>query len=125
LPHGAGSVFGIDHLDHRLEERDFAVQTLRFLEQVVHGGIAHIRLVCDRDPLVCLQDSGAPPADLERWTRALSSFRKEYVRIGRGPSAESSDDTHAPFYEALWHSCTRDERLALRQLADEGMANPQ
>ena len=29
-----------------------------------------------------------------------------------------------PFYEALWGACTTDERVALRQLAEEGLVNP-
>jgi hypothetical protein len=118
-------VIGIDHLDHRLDEREFATQTLHFVEQVVHRNDGRIRIVCDRDPIVCLQECGAPAGELERWTRALSGFRKVFVPIGTCPSAESADDTFAPFFDALWHACTRDERLTLRQLAEEGLINPQ
>jgi len=122
---GSDGVLGIDHLDHRLDEREFGAQTLHFLEQVVHRDVGRIRIVCDRDPIVSLQESGAPAGELERWTRALSGFRKVFVPIGRCPSTESADDTFAPFFDALWHACTRDERLTLRQLAEEGLINPQ
>jgi hypothetical protein len=29
-----------------------------------------------------------------------------------------------PFYEAVWSACTTDEKVALRQLAEEGLVNP-
>jgi hypothetical protein len=29
-----------------------------------------------------------------------------------------------PFYESLWTGCSKDEKLALRQLAEEGVVNP-
>jgi len=31
----------------------------------------------------------------------------------------------SPYYESLWRGCTEDERLALHQLAEEGVVNPQ
>ena len=119
------AIFGIDHLDHRLEEPEFAAQTLRFLEQVVHRSAARIRVVCDRDPVVCLETSNASSADLDRWTRALSGFRQEVVPVREKPIAEASDESFTPYHQALWHACTVDERLVLCQLAQEELINPQ
>jgi hypothetical protein len=146
LPGGPDATLGIDHLDYRLEERDFAAQTLRFLERAVHTCSGSIRVVCDRDPLVCLRESGAAAPDVDRWTRALASFRMEIVGVDNLRSAESHDiarhlvddpsiqpdealDAYgvaaAPQYEALWRACTADEQLALYHLGHEGLVNPQ
>jgi hypothetical protein len=72
---------GIDHVDYRIEEPAFAGQTLTFLERAMNSKRSHIRIVCDRDPLVSLQESGAPAAELDRWARALRSCRTERVRV--------------------------------------------
>ena len=146
LPAGRDDALGIDHFDHRLEERDYAAQTLRFVERVVHGCNGSIRIVCDRDPLVCLRESGATAAELDRWSRALASFQMEIVGVDNLPLEESKDiarrlidnpsmppdqalDAYgvaaAPKYEAVWRACTTDEQLALYQLAHEGLVNPQ
>jgi hypothetical protein len=119
---------------------------LRFIERAVHGCTGAVRIVCDRDPLVCLHEIGAPAADLDRWARALASFQMEIVGVRDLLSAESHAvatrlaahpsmlrdealDAHglaaAPQYEALWRACTADEQLALYQLAREGLVNPQ
>ena len=127
LPSGGRIVLAIDHLDHRLEEPAFASETLRFLERVVHGCTAPIQLVCDRDPLACLQESDPRPkaADLDRWARILGSFEQRLVRVRDTHATESPDASASPYYQMLWHACTRDERLALCQLAHEGVINPQ
>ena len=146
LPAGRDDALGIDHFDHRLEERDFAAQTLRFIERVVHCCNGSIRIVCNRDPIVCLRESGATAAELDRWSRALASFQMEIVGVDNLPVEESKDiarrlidnpsmpqdqalDAYgvaaAPKYEALWRACTTDEQLALYQLAHEGLVDPQ
>jgi hypothetical protein len=76
-------VLGIDHLDHRLDERAFAAETLKFVERATYRDRCTVRIATDRDPLACLRDSGAPPDELDRWARVLRSFRKETVGIGR------------------------------------------
>jgi hypothetical protein len=161
-----------------LEERDFAAQTLKFLEHAICRDRHTILIASNRDPLVCLRDGGAPPSDLDRLTRVLQSFRKETVGIRsestpalraraakRSRSSSLAEDAildecrdapglkeiakdvlrslpldgsitaedalgefgsaAASYYEALWGTCTADERLALRQLAEEGLVNPQ
>ena len=50
------------------------------------------------------------------------------VPVGVTPAAEDLAIEIAaaaePFYQALWAGCSRDQRLALRQLAEEGVVNP-
>jgi len=48
--------------------------------------------------------------------RAATSTR-EAVLFEIGVAAE-------PFYRALWTACSKDQKLALRQLAEEDMVNP-
>ncbi len=89
-------VLGIDHLDHRLDERAFAAETLKFVERATYRDHCTVRIATDRDPLACLHDSGAPPDELDRWARVLRSFRKEIVGLGSHhgkPQIDSSKET--------------------------------
>jgi hypothetical protein len=117
-------VLGIDHLDYRLDEREFAAQTLTFVERAVYRDGGFVRIVCDRDPLGCLRESGAATSELDRWVRVLRSFRRECVGLDKEAPA-TFDASDAPYYESLWNACSVDERLALHQLAEEGVVNPQ
>jgi hypothetical protein len=85
---------GIDHLDYRLEEREFAAQTLKFLERAIYRDGSNVRIVADRDPLGCLRDSGAPDAEVERWVRVLSVCRKEVVAVDRGDGGPLIDSLY-------------------------------
>jgi hypothetical protein len=168
-------VLGIDHLDYRLEDRNFAAQTLTFLERAMSRNGRAVHITADREPLACLTASGAPQIELERWVRALRVFRKDVVGVGKPtaglrtwhqessgtpaavncalldecrriprlkrirrellrtlPGSTTVSDALAafglaasPYYEALWNACTADERLAIHQLADEDLVNPQ
>src|SRR5205085_8407488 len=87
------AVLGIDHLDYRLDEPEFAAQTLKFLERAMYRDDAKVvRIASDRDALACLRDSGTPAGELERWVRTLRSFRKEIIGIG-GRAGEFEIDT--------------------------------
>jgi hypothetical protein len=150
---------GIDHLDYRLDDREFAAQTLRVLERAIEADVP-IHVVCDRDPLTWLAEYRAPAAEVVRWARALTSFEQQIVSVGyteatektaidrrilssltleradeladkraRERAEERAREEHLaatmPHYEALWRACAPDEQLALCQLAEEGMVNPQ
>lgn len=136
---------GIDHLDYRLDDREFAAQTLRFLEHAIQTE-ASVCVVCDRDPLLWLAEYRAPAAEIDRWARVLASFEQEVVSVGYSPASEAGDIERrraacpslsreqareaqlvamAPHYKAVWRSCMPDEQLALCQLAQEGVINPQ
>jgi hypothetical protein len=78
-----GSI-AIDHVDYRLEERAFASQTLTFVERVAYRDGGTVQIVSDRDPLACLRESGAPAPEMDRWVRALRSFRTQWVRYRQG-----------------------------------------
>jgi hypothetical protein len=117
-------VLGIDHVDYRLREREFAAQTLALVERAVYRNKGVVRMVSDRDPLMCLRENDATTADLDRWARVLRRFRRESVGLAtHAPSA--FDESDAPYYESLWSACSLDERLALCQLAEERVVNPQ
>jgi hypothetical protein len=121
-----GSI-AIDHADYRLEERELASQTLTFVERAVYRDGGTVRIVSDRDLLACLRESGAPAPEVDRWVRALRSFRRVVVSVPASyrETPQSDASAAAPYYESLWNACSIDERLALRQLAEEGLVNPQ
>ncbi len=107
-----------------MDEREFAAQTLTFVERAVYGDSASVHLASDRDPLTCLREGGATPAELDRWVRVLRSFKRECVGISK-EAAAAFDTSDSPYYESVWNACSLDERLVLRQLAEEGVVNPQ
>lgn len=119
----------IDHIDYRLDDdnRDFASQTLMFVERAVYRENCTVQIVGDRDPLACVRESKATPAEIARWLRVLRPFRKDVVAVGDSSSGTLQPDSvsGAPYYEALWNACSPDERLALRHIADEQVVNPQ
>jgi hypothetical protein len=160
------AVLGINHIDYRLDEPQFAAQTVTFIERAVSRGGGTVLIVSDRDPIAVLRDRGAATCELDRWTRVLGSCRQEIASIGRTvdepvtnavekavfgeargiPQLEriATDvltivdepagvkkalalfrSAAAPYYQSLWESCTVDERLALRHLAEDGTVNPQ
>jgi hypothetical protein len=54
------------------------------------------------------------------------------VDVSRRPATESNDsgrsgvveEAREPYYRSLWTSCSMEERLLLRQVAEEGLVNP-
>jgi hypothetical protein len=149
LPGCPDALICIDHLEHRFDEpavRDFM---LSFLEDLIYRHKRRVWVAADREPLGQLRkvyetrpaattpeaDANSGPAvDLDRWARVFQSFRLEIVGVAgqpisdglehaleaRGFDAASAD----PYYRSVWSSCSSDEKLALRQLADEGVVNP-
>jgi hypothetical protein len=131
LPADPAVLIGVDHLEHSLDSRDDRVRMLRFLEELIYRHQRIVWIAAAREPIGQLQElSDARPdaAEMTRWIRVLQPFRE--VRVGLadvGLSAEAVDETaavSAPYYRAVWTSCSKAEQLALRQLADEGVVNP-
>jgi hypothetical protein len=121
---------GIDHFEHRLEEPGFRDQMLRFLEELIYRRHQNVWIASVKDPLGELEEraraetdaTGPAAAELDRWTRLFSSFRTEHIRLE--DAGLKIGDRAVFYYRAVWHSCSRSERLALRQLAEEGVVNP-
>src|SRR5262249_55165572 len=51
------------------------------------------------------------------WIERADAWTADDARREFGAAAE-------PYYQAVWQSCTIEQRLALRQLAEEGLVNP-
>src|SRR4029077_20803410 len=66
--------------------------TLTFIERAAYRDGCTVCIVGDRDPLTCLKDSGIPSAELDRWVRALGSFRREIVGVGRATGLDGGTD---------------------------------
>jgi hypothetical protein len=112
-------------VDYRLEDPEFANQTLTLLEHAVYRDGCTVQIVSDRDPIACLRESGKRAPEVDRWVRALRSFRRVVVSVPASNAATTPADASAaaPYFESLWNACSVDERLALRQLAEEGVVN--
>jgi len=81
---------------------------------------------------------------LGRWSRVLSEFKRESWQVPAGTHAPQAAKDNAailsakypsltgeearspddPRFWTIWRQCTRAEKLALRQLAEEGLLNP-
>jgi hypothetical protein len=149
LPGCPDAVICIDHLEHRFDEpavRDFM---LSFMEDLIYRHKRRVWVAADREPLGQLRKAqetrpapttpeadanNGPAVDLDRWAQVFQSFRLEIVGVAGQPTSDGQE--HAleargfdaasadPYYRSVWSSCSSDEKLALRQLADEGVVNP-
>ena len=133
LPADPDVRIGIDHLECSLDNRDDRMRMLRFLEELVYRHKRAVWIASAREPIGQLQESSdACPdsAEMTRWIRVLQSFHEARVGLAEGePSivggdAEATATLAAPYYRAVWASCSKPEQLALRQLAEEGVVNP-
>jgi len=124
LPHG-GALVGIDHIDHRFDDREFREQTLTLLEQLLYRYQRVLWIAADRDPLDRLSDCETTAAERERWRIVLSSFTRRLVPTTIPVAEDDGFDADAqPFYRSVWDACSTDEKLALRHLVDEDVVNP-
>ena len=55
----------------------------------------------------------------------LRRLHAALARFGIDAQSAALSESDLPYFEALWNACTVDERLALAQLAEEGVVNPQ
>ena len=120
LPSDPKAPIGIDHLEYSLEDPGDRAKMLRFLEELIYH---HKRTVCvatSGDPITLLRelpDHRPDAGEISRWIRVFQAFREEPIGLTRGQLG-------APYFRAVWSSCSRIEQLVLRQLADEGVVNP-
>src|SRR5436190_24323234 len=114
------------------------MQSLLFLEELVYRHERTLWVVNYRDPVDQLRDvqhalhtTGKPEekeelgAELARWTKLLSSFTRVKAALQPSEINRAADDSGTPYFRAVWDACSRDEKIVLRQLADEGVVNPQ
>ncbi len=118
LPHH--SLVCVDHLEYRFHEPAYRARALALVEELVFRRQCTVWIASVRDPLDLLKDCDGDPtleSEFERWSCLLESFRTERLRVDATRS-----DGH--LHEAVWLSCSRAEKLALWQLAAEGVVNP-
>ena len=78
-----------------------------------------------------------PKSDMERliweecgWAAHLRAMRSEVERVAKRDGLDRNQisdlvrDFADPYYCTIWNLCSVEERLVLRQLADEGVVNP-
>jgi hypothetical protein len=120
LPLAPHSHICIAHLEHRFDESAHRELILELLEELRYRRACTLWIGSVRDPLAMLHEGGegaTPDVSVARWTTLLQSFTIERLRLTHGVSDER-------LHEAAWMSCSRAEKLALRQLAEEGLVNP-
>ena len=139
LPKDGDAIVGVEHLEHRFDEAAFRMQSLLFLEELVYRHERTLWVVNHRDPVEQLREAqhaahatgkaeGAKEelaAELARWTKLLSSFTRVKAGLAPGEIHRAADGSGTPYFRAVWDACSRDEKIVLRQLADEGVVNPQ
>lgn len=102
---------------------------LEIVEQFLFRDAKTVIILTTIDPLFYLEagtgvaghpslDALGPGEQLDRWTKALMTFTT--FKVSGTPAAAG-----AAYYRVLWSTCTKRERVALYQLANEGWANCQ
>lgn len=121
-------------LDLAVIEPQRRQQILNVLEQLVRREDAELIITAHRSPLKRLHHPERYPeflpgqepgyAELIRWDSVMAKFREVFQPAAPVSQAELPTAKMADHHRA-WKLCTRDERLALYQLATGKLANPE
>jgi hypothetical protein len=120
---------GIDHFEYGFDDPESRDQMLHVLEELIYRRKRTVWVATTRDPWRRVQGqraaegTGAGLPDRDRWVRLFKSFTVQNVGLEERVVSQTGDAA-APYYEVLWAGCSSEERLALRQLAEEGVVNP-
>jgi hypothetical protein len=140
-------VVRIDHLEHRLDEPAWEERVVELLEARAEHPDQPVLVTSEIHPVHLLSSqlrderpangtapsalNGDPiPDRLARWTRVLQSFEvrwhdQKQVDATDGQSEDAVDDRLQARHWGLWSRCSHAEKLALRQLAEEGFLSPE
>jgi hypothetical protein len=119
-PLSAGSEpIGIDHFEYGFGDPKFRDEMLPVLEGLIYRRRRTVWVAATRDAWRRVQYL----PDGDRWVRVLSSFVTQNVGVDEHAVSQLGDAAE-PYFEALWAGCSTEERLALRQLAEEDVVNP-
>lgn len=126
----AQPVVVLDHFAYGCNDAESNRRKLELLERFVFKEGKTVVILTTIDPLFYVEagtgvgarpslDALAPGEVVDRWTKALIKFTT--MRVVGGAPVEPS----LSYYRVLWSTCTKRERMALYQLANEGWANCQ
>ena len=130
---GTPPVFAIDHLDYEIDDPQWNGAILKLLERLVGKSSKSVILVSNVNPILYLRSANMPlwrpestdPAFshlYERWVDLLASF--QIRSIDKNEDFSIRNDASAQTYQAVWRSCSWQERSVLLNLAQDGMVNP-
>jgi hypothetical protein len=126
----AEPVVVLDHFAYGCNDAESNRRKLELVERFVFKEGRTVVILTTIDPLFYVEagtgvgarpslDALAPGEVMDRWTKALIKFTT--MRVVGGAPVEPSPS----YYRVLWSTCTKRERMALYQLANEGWANCQ
>jgi len=121
--HPEGAV-GFDHFEHGFDDPGFRDQMLSVLEDLIYRQRRVVWIASTREPWRRVQvqsephGNGSSLPDRDRWVRVFESFQKVNM------SFKEDGAPREPYYQLLWAGCSREEQLALRQLVEENIVNP-
>jgi hypothetical protein len=119
----------LDHFAFGCNDPESNRRKLEMVERFVFRNAKTVVILTTIDPLFYAEtgtgvgtrpslDALAPGEDMDRWTKALMTFNT--LRVSGTPTKPGP-----AYYRILWSTCTKRERMALYQLANEGWANCQ
>ncbi len=128
----------LDHFEFQCQDPEVNRIKLEILEWLIHQPGKRVLIVTAIDPVLYLfpgpfndakaTEGFSPGKYLERWFAALTGFDRMRLSLPQASAAGHwADDTCTrPFYyQLLWADCSRSERVALYQLAHDGLPNHQ
>jgi hypothetical protein len=123
LSEGKGPV-AFDHFEYGFDDAVFRDRMLSALEELIYRQRREVWIASTRDPWRRVQGQHEPDGngsslpDRDRWVLVFKSFRRVNVPFKEDKAFEE------PYCQVLWAACSREEQLALRQLAEENVVNP-
>jgi hypothetical protein len=121
IAEGKGSV-ALDHFEYGFDDPVFRDQMLSVIEELIYRQRRAVWIASTQDPWRRVQvepdGTGSSLSERDRWVRVFKSFHTVNMPFKENKACET------PYYHVLWAGCSREEQLALRQLAEENVVNP-
>jgi hypothetical protein len=120
---GKGPV-AFDHFEYGFDDAVFRDHMLSALEELIYLQRREVWIASTPEPWRRVQrqpeldGNGSSLPDRDRWVGVFKWFRTVNIPFKEDKAFEE------PYYQVLWGACSREEQLALRQLAEENVVNP-
>ncbi|MCI0719389.1 MAG: hypothetical protein L0338_10545, partial [Acidobacteria bacterium] len=124
-------VIVIDHFDYKMGNAENNRRKLRLLESllidnrtvVVVSTVDPMGFDFSKNPTKEVKSTDASAAQYrDRMAGVMSTFARIYVRREAAAGVQGGEASEA-YYRALWACCSRDEKIALHDLAVDGFLN--
>ena len=119
---GSDQVVLLTHLEPTLQQKDSRERALRKIQSVISNPHSRAIIVSTIDPVFWLKEmlnqGHCCGTEYSRWVNVFSAFKTVKLPFPAEPARPCE------YHHLLWSSCTRDEKIALLQLARDGFVNP-